>query len=143
MNDETEPRAGATPEQSDQPEMVRGVHGALVTREDYDFTTRCMDAAWSHMVEFYGPDGIKEIRSGLSKVGVRRFTAAVLNAINADGMVIAAASDVLTPERKAAIGRAERAIRGALEPSESPMRTMVYLTSITDDDLATLREMAS
>lgn len=55
----------------------------------------------------------------------------------------AAASDVLTPERKAAIGRAERAIRGALEPSESPMRTMVYLTSITDADLATLREMAS
>lgn len=66
----------------------------------------------------------------------------LLTILHREGL-LPAASDVLTPERKAAIGRAERAIRGALEPSESPMRTMVYLTSITDADLATLREMAS
>lgn len=69
-------------EQVNQEEMVKGVYGSLVAKSDYEFVTRCADIAWNEMVQFYGPDGIEEIRRGLSRVGIRRFTADVLNAAN-------------------------------------------------------------
>lgn len=67
---------------------VRGINGSLVAKADYDLTTRCAQDAWSHMKEFYGPDGIEQIRIGLSVEGVRRFTAAVLNSVEDQGYLI-------------------------------------------------------
>lgn len=144
MNDEKEPRTGATPDDAELQASAVKVLGAIATAVN-------------------DPEIVAHINFGHGESYARGYNEGYDAGFHdgfgdtlPPGMVIAAASDVLTPERKDLIRRA--ATFGELcknidslpsDAAHEAEREDLYaacreaLSELTDADLATLREMAS